>query len=1145
MTTIYTRYTLGTQILSSFSIFKTKEIEEFYGFDNVLKQDVLIKTYTLPTKEEAKRLAITLWEREIRLTRKALGLNGGTRLLNLQDAFFEKDSNKLVIVHSKYGKSLEEWMEHLDGLWFLKDLNPKSRKEVWKLFKSLLNGIGALHEAKLLHRNINPSTIFYSDIFEENILKIGGFTWSLYLHNLNFIPERLGQRKKGLSLFQAPETYSVENHRQSRANPFAGDIFSLGMVLCYLFYTNFPKNSISSLKEWNSNYENILNFITNSSSGLNTLEIELISRCISKDPKDRPKTIEDLLKAIFELMEQFEGESNIFTEQPKVNWYNFQDSGFLRRVSLLTYSPFDEILQNPDGWLTQNFKSALIYATGIEHIPLVVLSNKNIPFSLKPAYNRRNNSYNHELLTLDTIHTKERSKVLRTIRNKNHIAVFKNGFQFTLDLGYREPQSPWRRLWKIAQKELQDKKESKNEEETLIDSLEIMLKAEDLLDSKKIVFFRANKRPRRIPANELEIAELEVSLDFDKEMKGKLRRDLIKLISEYRYKNGGEIELSASNNPSSAWNHNNQWRIKSFKEKDLKIKIERTIKKKNKALLREGVIRPFEMNLSLNLYRRKERGIETTKYNDLLLSAFLNPWYRTFYLGFEYDIEDKTVSDILNTIPMYLVQGPPGTGKTWVASSVVAEILARNPYARILISSKDHHPLDHLVEAVIGKLPKDLDPPPVIIRTISTEKEREYQASDFVMNFTEVERTKEILKKAIENTSKIKNISSQVESKWREILRENSNNPSLRWMDEVKKTANILFATSTSSSLEWLSKTAAPYDWVILEEAAKSYPIELLLPMNLGHRWLLIGDQKQLPPYMYNDMEIAVSDIIDEDQTEEERDDLEYEDFRNECLKNIKFFENLFEKFERVKAQSSRKEAFPCSQLEKQWRLPPIISQMISKTFYDTQFTIMTEAPKDNDPFENPDFLTNHLLIWIDTPHISINKLYMEREGSEGSIFNTGEVNLIVRLVKKLKLNEQLKANNYKDVIFLTPYAAQKEELSNAFYNNVISSFKAEDLSHNCHTVDSYQGKQADIVIVSLVRNNEKSDLRSSLGFLTADERLNVMFSRVRKRMVIIGCSEQFKKFKDSSESKAINEIFQFVKENGLVLKSEDLEETS
>jgi superfamily I DNA and/or RNA helicase len=86
------------------------------------------------------------------------------------------------------------------------------------------------------------------------------------------------------------------------------------------------------------------------------------------------------------------------------------------------------------------------------------------------------------------------------------------------------------------------------------------------------------------------------------------------------------------------------------------------------------------------------------------------------------------------------------------------------------------------------------------------------------------------------------------------------------------------------------------------------------------------------------------------------------------------------------------------------------------------------------------------------------------------------------------------------------------------------------------HTVDSYQGRQADIILISLVRNNDFSNITSSLGFLTLPERLNVMFSRVKKRMIIIGCSSFITKFSDNDECREINKIFQFVKQNGQII---------
>ncbi len=1141
MTKTTKRYSIIEEIHSKYSSFQSEDIEEYYGIDEFYNQSVKIKTFRLPEKEEAKRLAITLWEREIRLIRKAMGISGGHFLLQLLDAFTDYDSGKLYLVSSRYGRSVEEWINETDGLWFLKDTNSKSRKEVWILFKSLLNGIMCLHIAKLLHRNIHPGVIFFSDESDENIFKIGGFTWSLYLHNLNFIPKKGLKQGKDYSLFQAPESFLFKKDHITHANPFAGDIFSLGMVICYIFYNNFPKTSFKNLNDWSSAYSDIKEFLSLPNSILNKSELDLINKCISQNPTERPKMIKDMLDIINDILEEFEEAKNVFTERPLVNWYNEANSRFLQKVALKTSTSTEEIRNNPDLWLSNNFTNAKVFVTGYEKLPLIVLTQTNVPFSLNPAKNIRTGKPNQEVMNLYDIYPEEARKIFTYINDKRPIGIFKNGFRYTFKRETREPQSPWRTMWNMAQVELKELKKTRNEEEQFIEHLHTMLKAENVLDSEKIISFKT-KDYKRNPANEKEQAELDISLDFDKEMVGDHKRKLLEIIKEFKNRNKGLIELSASNSPSSYWDNYNQWSIRSINKNELKIQVERPIKKKNKDLLQEGVIRPFDMSMSFKLYRRKDQAIDYIRDNDLLLTAISNPWYRTFTLGIDFQIQNKIVSQILNTIPLYLVQGPPGTGKTWVASTVVANILDNNPYSRILISSKDHHPLDHLVEAVWEKIPENLDPKPIVIRTISSEKEQEYIETDFILKFTKERKTKEILKEAENDTNKIKTIAIDIENQWKNLIKENAENPSLRWTDEVLKIANIVFATSTSSAIDWLKQNAPPFDWVIVEEAAKSYPIELILPMNLGHRWLLIGDQKQLPPYKYKEMEIIISDILDEDQREEEKGDDLFLHNRNICLKNIKLFKTLFENFKTVKAQYSEREYNPCSLLEDQHRLPPLISEMISTIFYDTKFTNKKEAPIEGDPFKSPDFLKSNQLIWIDTPHVSINSLYGDQRAAEGSSFNISEINLIIKLVKNLEYNDKSKTNIYSDIVFLTPYSAQKENLASNFNMGLGQSFNIQELSYNCHTVDSYQGKQADIVIISLVRNNKRKDIKGALGFLIEEERLNVMFSRVRKRMVIIGCSAQFLQFKDAEECQAINQVFEFVKQNGKIIKSDILE---
>ena len=129
------------------------------------------------------------------------------------------------------------------------------------------------------------------------------------------------------------------------------------------------------------------------------------------------------------------------------------------------------------------------------------------------------------------------------------------------------------------------------------------------------------------------------------------------------------------------------------------------------------------------------------------------------------------------------------------------------------------------------------------------------------------------------------------------------------------------------------------------------------------------------------------------------------------------------------------------------------------------------------------------------------------------------------------------------EIVFLTPYSAQKDLLSKELKKYDYEVFSPQKISRNCYTIDSYQGRQADIVIISLVRNNNNGNVRSALGFLTETERLNVMLSRVKKRMIIVGNSNNFKRFDNSSECKAIQEVYNFCKTKDKIILSHQLEE--
>jgi superfamily I DNA and/or RNA helicase len=111
---------------------------------------------------------------------------------------------------------------------------------------------------------------------------------------------------------------------------------------------------------------------------------------------------------------------------------------------------------------------------------------------------------------------------------------------------------------------------------------------------------------------------------------------------------------------------------------------------------------------------------------------------------------------------------------------------------------------------------------------------------------------------------------------------------------------------------------------------------------------------------------------------------------------------------------------------------------------------------------------------------------------------NKGEARLIEKVVQRLQPMPHAGRDGFlaEPVVILTPYRAQVNELKQA----------VPSLSNQVYTVDGFQGRQADIVIVSLVRSVMRgSTPESSIGYLVEPSRVNVMFSRARRLLVIVG----------------------------------------
>jgi serine/threonine protein kinase len=298
------------------------------------------------------------------------------------------------------------------------------------------------------------------------------------------------------------------------------------------------------------------------------------------------------------------------------------------------------------------------------------------------------------------------------------------------------------------------------------------------------------------------------------------------------------------------------------------------------------------------------------------------------------------------------------------------------------------------------------------------------------------------------------------------------------------------------------------YDWVIIDEAARSIASELAIAMQVGKRVLLVGDHQQLPPLYTTPHKRALARRLGVSSSENELDLLLQSDF--------------------ARAFESQYGNQVGSTLLTQYRMAPEIGNLVSSVFYDGKLgngdrlipDIYSRLP---DMFRSP-------VTWLDTSGAGHRAHHQDDKGV--SIYNRFEADLIILLLKQLSTDVdflyELRAS-VKDgepaIGVICMYGEQKHTLRQKF-NEVQWSEDFKSLV-KIDTVDSYQGKENRIIILSLTR----SDKFKSPGFLKAPNRINVALSRAMDRLVIVGSVQMW-----SSNNKhlPLGRVASFMESKGL-----------
>lgn len=280
--------------------------------------------------------------------------------------------------------------------------------------------------------------------------------------------------------------------------------------------------------------------------------------------------------------------------------------------------------------------------------------------------------------------------------------------------------------------------------------------------------------------------------------------------------------------------------------------------------------------------------------------------------------------------------------------------------------------------------------------------------------------------------------------------------------------ANVVGATCLFSAGRTMAEGV--FDWVIVDEAGRATAPELLAALVRARKAVLVGDEKQLPPFV--DQKFSDDDLEACGLGPDGRTSLE-----------TSLFELLVERASKDRPEILR-------MLKTQHRMHPAIGRLVSDVFYEGKLTSRTSPEK-----------LAHGLPWVPRPVVwySTSVIPHRYESPRGSSY----LNAIEAHIVKVILNRTEKycrdAKLKRSVGVISGYDAQIQELITHIAPEDHEAWEALDIEVD--TVDGFQGRERDIVLYSTVRSNREG----RIGFLRDWRRINVALSRARQLLIIVG----------------------------------------
>eukprot|EP01018_Ginkgo_biloba_P005409 Gb_22830 [translate_table: standard] len=391
--------------------------------------------------------------------------------------------------------------------------------------------------------------------------------------------------------------------------------------------------------------------------------------------------------------------------------------------------------------------------------------------------------------------------------------------------------------------------------------------------------------------------------------------------------------------------------------------------------------------------------------------------------------------------PVSLIQGPPGTGKT-VTSAAIVYHMAKQGQGQVLVCAPSNVAVDQLAEKISATGLK-------VVRLCAKSREAVSSPVEHLTLHYQVRHLDTSEKSELHKLQQLKDeqgeLSSGDEKKYKALKRATER--------EISQSADVICSTCVGAGDPRLANFR--FRQVLIDESTQATEPECLIPLVLGAKQVvLVGDHCQLGPVIM-------------------------------CKKAARagLAQSLFERLVLLGVKPFR--------LQVQYRMHPSLSEFPSNSFYEgTLQNGVTVNERQSSGIDFPWPVPNKPMFF----YVQMGQEEISASGT--SYLNRTEAANVEKIVTTFLRSGVIPSQ----IGVITPYEGQRAYIVNYMSRNGAlrqQLYKEIEVA----SVDSFQGREKDYIILSCVRSNE----HQGIGFLNDPRRLNVALTRARYGIVILG----------------------------------------